>query len=234
MKSIIQPEIFELFPDLQIGLVLCNNVNNQGQQPEIKNLIHQAEEQVKQQFAEMKPSDHPTIKAWRQAYTAFGGSSDYRSSVEALVKRTVKDRPLWTINKLVDLYNYISLKYLLPVGGEDLDRVEGDIQLKRALGSEEFVPLGEAENDSPIPGEVVYTDNKGVLCRRFNWREADRTKLTEKTKRAVIVMEVLLPEEQGRLKQATEEFSQLTQKYCQAETKIFFLDKQQSGTELSF
>ncbi len=227
----IQPEIFEFFPDLQLGLIYVTQVNNQGQATKITDLIRQAEAEVKSKFADLALADHPTIKAWRQAYKSFGAKG-YPSSIEALAKRVTKDQPLNPINKLVDLYNYISLKYLLPVGGEDLDQVQGNIQLAKASGTEEFIALGESEQRAPKEGEVVYKDDQGIICRRFNWREADRTKLEPETKQAVVVIETLLPEERERQEQAMTELTQLVEKHCQAKVQSFILNKENQQTEL--
>ena len=98
-----------------------------------------------------------------------------------------------SISPLVDLYNAVSLRHLLPCGGEDLDAVRGDVRLTLAAGGESFVPLGSADELPPAPGEVVYADDAGIICRAWNWREAERTKLTPETTRAVLVIEALPP-----------------------------------------
>jgi DNA/RNA-binding domain of Phe-tRNA-synthetase-like protein len=38
---------------------------------------------------------------------------------------------------------------------------------------------------------VIYRDDVGAICRCWNWREADRTKLTAQTRDAVLVVEAL-------------------------------------------
>jgi DNA/RNA-binding domain of Phe-tRNA-synthetase-like protein len=118
--------------------------------------------------------------------------SRHRSSIEGLV-RSVQGGGPRSISPLVDLYNAVSLRHLLPCGGEDLDAIEGDLRLTLAAGGESFVPLGSAEESPPAAGEVVYADDAGIVCRAWNWREAERTKLTEETTRAVLVIEALPP-----------------------------------------
>jgi DNA/RNA-binding domain of Phe-tRNA-synthetase-like protein len=145
-------------------------------------------------------------------------------SVWAVTKRVVKGGELPTINDLVDLYNYICLKYVVPVGGEDLDKCEGEIELMYASGDDKFMEIGGIENNPPEKGEIVYKDDAGVLCRKFNWKEADRTKLTEDTKNAVIVIEVLPPISRETLEKAVSEFKDLVQKYCGGTSESFILD----------
>ncbi len=201
------------------------DINNKNQSLEIKNLLREAENQLRNNFDAESINQHPHIKAWREAHKKFGNDPKrYAPSVWAVTKRVVKGGEIPTINNLVDLYNYICLKYIVPVGGEDLDKCEGDILLTYAKGDENFIEISGNENNSPEEGEIVYKDNQGVLCRKFNWREADRTKLTEDTKNAIIVIEVLPPLERQILEEAVNEFKELVQKYGGGNLSSFILD----------
>lgn len=94
------------------------------------------------------------------AYQKFGVKSrDAKASVENLYRIVLSEREIWAINPLVDIYNYISLKYMVPVGGEDLGKVVGDIHLTFAGPNEPMVELlGEHETAAPPEGEVLYKD----------------------------------------------------------------------------
>jgi DNA/RNA-binding domain of Phe-tRNA-synthetase-like protein len=142
------------------------------------------------------PHEDPHMAAWRQAYTAFGSKpSRTRNSAEALAKRALSDAGLPRINLLVDLYNAVSVAHLIPVGGEDIDRIEGGMRLIRATGREDFVTVagGEETVEHPDAGEVVWCDDAGVTCRRWNWRQGPRTRLTEETTSGVFLLESLAP-----------------------------------------
>ncbi|MEZ4529653.1 MAG: phenylalanine--tRNA ligase beta subunit-related protein [Thermomicrobiales bacterium] len=84
--------------------------------------------------------------------------SKYRSSIEAMLRSAQSGR-LRPINPLVDLYNAISLRHLLPVGGEDLAAIVGDVRLTRAQGDEEFTPLGSKDrrHRRPAPSSTAMT-----------------------------------------------------------------------------
>ncbi|MEW1777673.1 phenylalanine--tRNA ligase beta subunit-related protein [Streptomyces sp. NPDC086777] len=142
------------------------------------------------------PHEDPHMVAWRAAYTAFGSKpSRTRNSAEALAKRALADGGLPRINLLVDLYNAVSVAHLIPVGGEDLDLIQGGMRLVRATGEEDFVTVagGEETVEHPDAGEVVWCDDAGVTCRRWNWRQGPRTRLTERTASAVFLLEGLAP-----------------------------------------
>lgn len=77
-----------------------------------------------------------------------------------------------------------------------------------------------------LKGEVVYKDNAGVACRKWNWREAERTKLTEETKNAIIVIEALSPANFETVETAIKELASLIQKYCGGEINFHILSKE--------
>ena len=101
------------------------------------------------------------------------------------------------------------MKHRLPCGGEDLAAVQGPIRLTLAVGDEFFVPLGGSKAEPPPPGAVIYRDDIGVICSCWNWREADRTKLTEQTTDAVLVIEALPPTDEAALRAACDELADL-------------------------
>ncbi|GGJ07715.1 B3/B4 domain-containing protein [Streptomyces brasiliensis] len=167
------------------------------------------------------PHEDPHMAAWRAAYTAFGSKpSRTRNSAEALAKRALSDAGLPRINLLVDLYNAISVAHLIPVGGEDLDLIRGGMRLVRAAGNEDFVTVagGEEVVERPDAGEVVWRDEVGVTCRRWNWRQGPRTRLTEETTSAVFLLESLAPMPVPEVAAAGAELAELLQKFSPGAT----------------
>ncbi|WP_327123283.1 B3/B4 domain-containing protein [Streptomyces sp. NBC_01727] len=156
------------------------------------------------------PHEDPHVAAWRDTYTAFGAKpSRTRNSAEALARRALTDAGLPRINVLVDLYNAISVAHLIPVGGEDTDRIKGAMRLVRSTGQEPFrtVAGGEEAVEHPEAGEVVWCDDEGVTCRRWNWRQGVRTRLTEESVNALFLLEALAPMTIGELEAAGAELA---------------------------
>ncbi|WP_326644304.1 phenylalanine--tRNA ligase beta subunit-related protein [Streptosporangium sp. NBC_01755] len=152
--------------------------------------------------------DDARVEAWREAYRAFGAKPQRtRPSVDALVRRM----PPPEINLVVDAYNAISIRHGLPIGGEDLTRYEGTARLVRAAGDEPFevVERGEPAIDHPEIGEVVWRDDRGVTCRRWNWRQCVRTRITEETTDALFLLERLAPLSTEELRAAGDELAGL-------------------------
>ena len=193
VRFIIDESFRPLFPEALVGIVVARGIDNRrgvsGAQAELAAAATLATTAI----GDADLATHPAVAPWREAYRRFGVKpSRYRSSIEGLL-RTARSGEVRSINPLVDLYNAVSLRHLLPCGGEDRDAITGDLRLTAAAGGEPFVPLGSVAELPPATGEVVYADDAGIVCRCWNWREADRTKLTAETTRAVLVVEALPP-----------------------------------------
>ena len=207
-----------------IGVIFAKDVDNTDEGVEkVQELLRNAEQDAREKFSAFKShGEHPHIIAWRQAYKRFGSDPhQYRCSAESLVRRVLKGDTIPHINKLVDLYNYVSLAHVLPVGGEDMQAIHGNVHLAFAEGTEQFVRLNGTENEPPTEGEVVYKDDDGILCRRWNWREADRTKLTQATKNVIIVIDALAPSTKMDVEIATTELADLIRQYCGGDVTSF-------------
>jgi len=231
----VTPEIFAAFPDTVLGVVIAHGIDNAGEPAGVLADLRQEEARVREAFASISIPEHLHIAPWREAYRRFGAKpKDYPSSIENLVRRVSKGHALPHINTLVDLYNTISLRYLVPVGGEDLDRIEGDVRLAIAGDAEAPVRLlGEPEERAPRSGEVIYKDDLGAICRRWNWKEADRTKLTPDTRKAFLVIEGLPPVGREKVAEATEALAALVRTHCGGEVRTAVLDRNEPEIALA-
>ena len=224
MRLTVDPKLFEQFPELRVGVVVVEGADNAGAGAEILKLLRLCEREAGEKYGASALGEMPQIVCWRRAYKSFS-ANDYRSSVEALLRRAIKGDALPDINPLVNLYNALSLKYFIPFGGEDLSRVEGDIVLGYALGDEPCVLIGESENRPPKQGEIVYKDDAGVLCRRWNWREADRTKLEKSTTRAILVCDDLFSESDELAENGCKEALSFAQEFLYAQGRVAVLSE---------
>jgi DNA/RNA-binding domain of Phe-tRNA-synthetase-like protein len=192
----VDPRIWELRPDFVVTVVRARGLSNGPSDDSSRTLLRRAEQSALETLDGAEPATLPHIAAWRDAYRAFGAKAQRTPcSAEALLKRVVDRAGLPAINQLVDLYNAVSVEFLLPVGGEDLARIAGASRLTIATGAEPFDTLrsGEPIVENPAAGEVVWIDDEGVTCRRWNWRQCARTRLTEHSTDAFFVLERLEP-----------------------------------------
>ena len=223
MKLVVEPEIFNLFPELRLGLIVATDICNGESSTEIIKGMRSAESKIRLTISLALLPEHPLISNWKAAYKSLR-IKDGRPSHEALIRRVLRGNEVPSINKLVDIYNSLSLEFITPLGGEDLDKIKGNIHLRLADGIEDFVQLGSSEISHPDPDEVVYSDGDKVLCRKFNWRESDLTKLTDRTINAFFVTETLPPFSEAVLDDLLRKFADSLSKYCCANATIFKVD----------
>jgi DNA/RNA-binding domain of Phe-tRNA-synthetase-like protein len=236
MRFRISEDFFALFPDAILGVVAAWGVDNHTRPEDVDSLsrlLASAQKSLTDRLGE-NLTEEPRIRCWRDAYRAFGAKpKDNPSSIENLARRARKGELLRHINKIVDLYNVVSLSHFLPVGGEDLDRIQGDILLTRAAADERKVRLlGESEERAPKPGEVIYKDELGAICRRWNWKEAERTKLTEDTTNVVLVIEAIPPISREELEAATSDLSLRLRESCGGQSTVALLDPHRCELDL--
>jgi len=211
----ISDEVFQRFPGYARGVVIAHEVVNCPSPDAIVQLLREAEVSVRGRLSLERVADEPRIKAWREAYRAFGAKpSEFRSSVEALARRALRNEPVPSINALVDIGNVVSLRHLLPAGGHAIDVLTGDIALRLATGQETFTPFGSDQTEHPLPGEVVFVEGDTVLTRRWTWRQAKHT-LTLLTTRAIAFnVDGLPPVSRGEIEQACEDIMELVGRFC--------------------
>ncbi len=228
MKDIVSGEIFSRFPQYIRGVVVVRGLNNEGEKQRLFELLRRVEAEATHDESLQDIKNHPRTASWRQAYADFGANPNkFYSSIESLARRARRGDQLSYINTLVALFNYFSLKHMVPSGGDDLDRVDGSLSLILAKGDEPFTPLNSDVAEYPAPGEVIYVDNSKVMCRRWNWRQGDQTKITPMTTNVAINVDCLPPVSMQEAKAITEELADLVKEFCGGQVTYFLLDATQ-------
>lgn len=233
MKSVLSPDVLELFPDFVRGVVIGKGINNREENSRLIKMVKEAEKQTAGDETLEDIKNHPRINSWRQAYIDFGSNPNkFVSSIESLCKRVRKGGQLPYINTIVSLFNYISLKHIVPSGADDLDRAEGNLRLIRAAGDESFVPFNSDQTEHPDPGEVIYVDDAAVMCRRWNWRQGNQTMLLPDTTNIAINVDCMPPVGGEEPEQITGELADLLRELCGGEVSYFLLSAKQNEMEI--
>ena len=202
----VDPEVFALRPDYRAMLLAVDGVVAGPSDDRSDALLQAAERAAANAIGDLRVEDLPHVASWRDAYRAFGAKPQRtRNSLEALLRRSPDGLP--RVNQLTDVYNAISVMHQVPVGGEDLARYVGAPRLSRATGVEVFATVAGGADvvEHPDPGEVVWCDDEGVTCRRWNWRQGRRTQLTEQTTSALFILDALDPMSDDALDAATDD-----------------------------
>jgi len=156
-------------------------------------------------------------------------------SIANLVKRTRSGKDLPFVNRLVAIFNVVSLKHRIPCGGDDLAGVTGDVMLMPATGDEIYEPLGNPEAvERPNPGEIILADTgrRTVFCRGWCWKNGDPSKITRESRLVAINLDAQPPVDLRTLGQAAEELSGLLAAHCGGTAETHLLEPGNPSFEL--
>jgi DNA/RNA-binding domain of Phe-tRNA-synthetase-like protein len=231
-RIVIADEIFDMFPQFYRAIVVVRDINNQKSNKRLRRLL---KGEIDRQMT-IDESQDPRILAWDEAHRRFGSDPEqYPPSITSLLRNMRPNQALPFINSAVALFNYISLKYVLPCGGDDFSVVEGNLVLGISDGTELFVPLGSDIKETPVPGEVIYYDDatKNVMCRRWNWRNGEITKIEVDSKNIVLNVDCLPPITFETGDEARDELADLLKQHCDAHIETSFLNASTRELDLS-
>ncbi|MGU3576701.1 B3/4 domain-containing protein [Brucellaceae bacterium C25G] len=189
-SPLIDPSIYQLAPDLKVVSIIID-ASEAGRGKLSENFLKESCDYV---LAGGPSWGKAHLDHWADIYRGFNAKPNRTPcSAQALRKRVEKDGFLQPINPLVDLYNAVSLRYCVPIGGENYAAYVGRPRLMHASGEEPFDTFsnGEPVVEYPDKGEVIWRDDTGVTCRRWNWRQGVRTRLDDVTGRMWFVLEAL-------------------------------------------
>jgi DNA/RNA-binding domain of Phe-tRNA-synthetase-like protein len=204
----VADEVHALRPDYAALLITADGLHPGPSDEASEAILAAAEQRAAGHLAGARPEDLPQVAQWREAFRGFGAKPQRtRPSVEALLRRVETGLP--RIDRITDVYNAVSVAFVLPVGGEDLAHYAGPARLVRAAGDEDFdtTAAGQPVVEHPEPGEVIWRDDRGVTCRRWNWRQCARTRITATTTTAVFILDGLAALGTGGLPAAAAELT---------------------------
>jgi DNA/RNA-binding domain of Phe-tRNA-synthetase-like protein len=228
MPTLSIAELTERFPDFRVALVIAGDLRiGEARSAVLRSEIEAVEAECRRRWSGFELSAIPGVAAWRAAYKGFGiKKTSYRSAVERLVKRVLAGGALPQVNALVDLYNAVPLDSGLCLGCDDLDLTEGDLAFRFSRPGDTFVDMGaeagDDPNDPPKAGEVVYTDARHVLCRRWNWRQDARTAVSTRSRRAALTAQ---SNGFGEVEAVAARLGALIERECGARCRVVVADR---------
>jgi DNA/RNA-binding domain of Phe-tRNA-synthetase-like protein len=215
----IEPEVVAAHPSYRAVLLVALGLEGGPSDAASESALVAAEQHAARLAAAAPLDELAQVVEWRAAYRSFGVKPrQARSSVESLLRRAESGLP--RIDRLTDVYNAVSVLHLLPVGGEDLDHYAGAPHLAVARGDEPFDTVADGEPVQHVAdaGEVVWRDDLGVTCRRWNWRQCTRTRLTTGTTNAVFILDGLGRTGAGEVRAAAADLERRLAAMCPSAT----------------
>lgn len=162
-------------------------------------------ETARRRLRETPEGKWPTIQAWRKAFASMGiKPTQFRCAAEALLRRLRKEGDLPRLHPLVDLCNAVSVAYGVPIATFDVDRVDSNLAVRPASGSELHIELS-GDVESPDAGEIVFVDGSNrTHARRWCHRQSALSIIRPETQRALVVIEAMHAEAVGDVLEAGE------------------------------
>jgi DNA/RNA-binding domain of Phe-tRNA-synthetase-like protein len=230
VRFVVASEVFELFPGLKLPVAVAEGIHPTTDVPGIETMWLQSwEEAVRSASDYQSPQSHPRVAPWREAMTAMGVSGrKFPSSIEALLRRAFKGGEPPRINPLVNFYNAVSLRHVVPAGSFDLEGIDGALELRLTREEDTFQPLGGSSEVDVEPGEVAYASGNENLIRYFVWKQSRKGLLDEATRSLFLVSEVLgeVESDSGVADAVLEDFANGLRHYFNSEPAGFLVGEE--------
>ncbi|KKP37664.1 MAG: Arginine-tRNA ligase [Candidatus Roizmanbacteria bacterium GW2011_GWA2_32_13] len=235
MKFKIEKTVFEKFPNLIVAVVIVKDFNNSKNREESVKILRNEEKKLRNKFNVESLLKNKYIIAYCEAFKKFGVDPDkFLPAHLALSRRVAEGFDLPDINSAVNIYNALSIKYLTPFGGENLETLYGDFVLKYAEGGEQWIPIGGKKSKDAVPGELIWRDDFDLSTRALNWRQCERTKLTDQSKNLFSIMDGFSDINKENIKIAAGEFINIIEKCLGGKGSVYWIDKNQPSVEIPF
>ena len=221
MKISIEPKVFQKFhPRFKVAFLAVKNIDNKSKLTESKHLLKEVEQLVKLTFNKNTVKNHHLISPWEVARAEFGrGAKHYHTSVEKLLRKVLRRRKVVSNDVITNLVNYLQLKYVVPIAADDLSKINGDVKYSLATGREKKGLLKLHRN------ELYSKDNSKILSTKLDHWDNKKTKLTAKTRVALIHIDILPPLDSKKMKELNKELKELITTFCGGTVKELVLDK---------
>ena len=186
MEITIDSSITSKIPDFKVGFIHYHHIEVSPSPQMLKGRLQLFQESIFFDLHDKSVTELEGIAAWRDIFKKTGKDPNrYRHSAEALFRRVKKQNYLTTINSAIDLNNFFSLQYEVPIGIYDKDRLSGEqVALKVGDPGQTYTGLNGRENS--LENLIVACDGNGPFGSPFV--DSDRAPVGEGTKNAVQII----------------------------------------------
>lgn len=210
----IDPEVAKHLSSVSVGVALIKGAKIQKTHPDLEKEKKQVVESLQGMTTEQL-GEYPEIKSYRKLYKEMGVDwHSRRPSPEALLRRIALGKGLYTINTCVDAYNLVVMKHRISVGAFDADHITFPTVLRFACEGDEILLLGDDTPTKYTAKELAYYDQDGGYNIDFNYRDAKRTCVTEKTTDILINVDGIYDISPENVQEVLDEAVRMIVHYC--------------------
>ncbi|MBB6283771.1 B3/B4 domain-containing protein [Geobacillus subterraneus] len=185
MRCILSEELKQRLPSGKFGVIRYRHIEVGDSPQMLKGRLELFQESIYVELQEKAIADIPELAEWRQAFKQIGTDPGrYRPSSESLYRRIQKRNFIPPIHSAVDVNNFFSLYYKIPLGIYDLDRIEGSVTIAVGTEHDEYIALnGRSVN---FANKLVSKDERGPFGSPIV--DSERTAVTKETKNALQIV----------------------------------------------
>ncbi|MCP8310944.1 MAG: hypothetical protein L6N94_05545 [Candidatus Methylarchaceae archaeon HK01M] len=180
--------MIDRFTGLQALIIYIRGVKFERTNPDLEDFKEKIIEEVKENYDIESLKDVPIFRAYRDFFWRAGiDPTKIRPAAEALIRRVLGGKTIPTINNIVDAYNLASIKSGIALAAFDEDRLQGDLRMRLSREGEVFLGIGMSEPKELQGGEIIVSDDVKLVAI-YPYRDADETKVTEATKKVLLMI----------------------------------------------
>ena len=188
MSFKIDTQVKTRFPELTVLTCNMEGVKVEKTNVELEKFKNETMKQVREKYDLESLKNVSTFRAYRDFFWKVGiDPTKIRPAAEALIRRILGGKAIPHINTSVDAYNLASIKTEIALAAFDADKLKDNLLMRFAEKGEEFLGIGMEKPMLLQGGEIVVSDDEKLVAI-YPYRDADSTKITEKTKNVMLLV----------------------------------------------
>ena len=215
----------EFHPEFKVVFLYAQDIDNKSKLKESVHLLQEMEHLIRLSFQKDTFKSHHLLAPWTAAKMRFGSKAHhYHTSVERLLQDVTHHKHVTASDTLTNLVRYMSLKYIVPLGVDDYDALQGGILFNIATGKEHASFFRRLRK-----GALYYRDSVRILGTKLDYWKSPQTRLKRRTTVALIHVEVLPPLTASQVRVLVEELRSLISTFCGGKVTVISLDRKKNS-----
>ena len=181
----LSSELIEQIPNFKVGMIEYKNITVGNSPQMVKGRLQLFQESIYFELENKDMKDLPGIQEWREVFKMTGKDPNrYRHSAEALMRRVQKQNYLSSVQSAIDINNFFSLQYQVPIGVYDYDQLKAPVVIRIGKEGEEYNGLNGRTNS--LDHLILSSDENGPFGSPFV--DSDKAPVTVDTKNALQII----------------------------------------------
>ncbi len=195
---------------VRAGILQVNEVTI-STDPSAYQALQECARKYQRKYADSKISVIPGVQQGRQLFRMMGiEPTKHRPSSEAMLRRALRDKPIYPVNNLVDVSNWCALDFLLPNGIYDLRKIRGDIRLCQGQPGDQYIGVNRREVH--LENRYALRDDAGPFGSPMT--DSQRTMIDEDTRQAIAIVYAPPEYDPDRLHTQCQQYAERIVRYC--------------------